>query len=380
MGENRGLSSAGRPDLVIMDDVIPSDAAYSETVRDHVTDTWFSVIRFIGRADCRFIGVGTVLHKDDLWSKISDERIGGWKHVRLRAYDPDAPEDEVEETVLWKDRWSYEKLMQVYNEEYVADNKEYLWCREMLNDPATSQTNPFIDMVFKHYDVNPADTRLIYGGEMISTNSLYRVMTIDHSQGTGNDDFVIMETGQDHRDIIFMLRVFKSDKANMAERIRMTKKWLLQRKPHKLVIERTTESMSFIDVLESELRSTGLEIRIEKPTPQKFGKKNDRITDRLIPAYAGGRIVHMRGSDVSDFIEDQLRRFDKTRKNNRDDAIDALAWCATFSRRPRPDEIMFEIPNDSLYRIRERIHSTIEEQRMPNHIVEPGWPGIRGAS
>lgn len=380
-GENRGLSSAGRPDLVVMDDIISSDAAYSETVRDHITNTWFSVIRFIGRDGCRFLGVGTVLHKDDLWSKISDGRIGGWYHVRLRAYDPDVEEEERDKTVLWPERWSWAKLKRVYEEEYVADNKEYLWQREMLNDPATNQTNPFIDASFSHYSINPADSRVIYGGELISPGTMHRVIAVDHSQGTGNDDFVVLELGTDHRGVSYVLDAFVSNDATVTERIRAIKRMMFRRSPHKLVVERTTESMTFIDVLKSELRRAGFEVRIEEPTPQKFGAKNDRVTDRLLPKYDDGRLIHEAKSDFSVKLEDQLHRFDKTRKNNRDDIVDCLAWCVIFSKAPLPSEVEFQIPNDDLYNVRKRIHDKIEEQKLPDHILteDESWPMVRGA-
>lgn len=387
-GEVRGLSSAGRPDLIVLDDIIPSTARFSEIDRNHVLDTWLSSIRFIGRQGARFIGVGTVVHSDDIWAMIADGRMGGWSFLRFAAYDANAEPDKIAETILWPERYTFESLMKIREEEYVRTNREHLWAAEMLNDPATAETHPFSGTMFKYFDWNPGDLRLTYDAQILSAESMYRVIWVDHSQGTGNDDFVVMETWTDYRGNIYPVKLYTSKIDSVGERIRVVKKFLFDRKPHKFGIEKTSESMTFIDVLRAELRRAGLEMRIETPTPQAFGAKIDRITDRLTPKYEAGKLVHpskliKRFDGISDKIEDQLKRFDKTRKNNRDDIIDCLAWSVIFSRTPEIPEVELTIPEDSLYNMRVRIHETIKKQQEANEpfgedLPDEPWPMIRG--
>ncbi len=314
--EFRGLSSDGRPDLIMMDDILPQTAQSSDKDRERVSNIFFEVIRFLGRKGARYVGTGTILHKDDLWGQIADGRIGGWEHMRLRAYDPDTKE------VLWKDRWTYEKLMHIYEEEYLRAGRGAAWFREMLNDPQDRQSNPFIEMEFVHYQNH----------DELEINKLYNVIAIDHSQGVSGDEFVIMEVGTDSEDTTYVLDYFASDVTSLDERLNRVAGFIRRRKPQQLIIERTAESLSFIDALIGHLRERGIWCPMQTPTPQKFGAKNQRITNWLAPKYYENKIVHP-NNDKGRYLENQLRMFDISRRNNRDDVADALAWALIFSRK-----------------------------------------------
>lgn len=344
--EFRGLSSDGRPDLIMMDDILPQTAQSSDKDRERVSNIFFEVIRFLGRQGARYIGTGTILHKDDLWGQIADGRIGGWKHMRLRAYNPDTKE------VLWKDRWTYERLMEIYEEEYLRAGRGAAWFREMLNDPQDKQSNPFIEMEFVKYQSH----------KELELDKLYRIIAIDHSQGVSGDEFVIMEVGTDSEDTTYVLDYFASDITSLDERLNRVAGFIRRRGPQGVIIERTAESLSFIDALKGHLRDRGIWCPIKEPTPQKFGAKNQRITNWLAPKYYENRIVHP-NSDKGRNLENQLRMFDISRRNNRDDIIDALAWAIIFSRKAGKEQKSLR-PSDWRGRIWDKMRGRNQANRI----------------
>lgn len=337
--EFRGLSSEGRPDLIVMDDIIPQTASFSDKDRERVTNTYYEVIRWLGRAKARHIGTGTILHKDDLWGQIGDNRIGGWSFMRLRAYDPDTHE------VLWEDRWSYDDLMKIYQEEYIKAGRGAAWYREMLNDPQDRQTNPFIDMEFETYD--PKEL----GDEW---KKYYALVSIDHSQGVARDDFVVMATATDDEDNTYVLDYYADDLTSLEERLNRSVAFVKKYKPQGIIIERTSESLSFIDALSARMREKSLWCPIQDPTPSKFGSKNQRITNWLSPKYIEQKILHPK-NNAGLRLENQLRTFDITRKNNRDDIIDALSWAIIFGHKSKPEKKSLR-PSGWKGKIWDRIH------------------------
>jgi hypothetical protein len=313
-GEIRGLNAAGRPDLIVLDDILPSEAATSDAERERVTNVWFSVIRFLGAAGARFVGVGTILHKQDLWCQIADGNIGGWEVKRLRACNDDFT------NILWPERWTSQALKDVYEKEYVKAGRAHLFAREMFNDPATGATHPFGNVVFKH-------------AKPPLWSDCYRVISIDHSSGTGGDDFAICETGEDSDGIVYPFEMFLSNQITLPQKLMAVEGFIRRRRPHKLVCGRTSESMTFIEVLIDHLKQRQLYSGYFIETPSETAEKNERIRAWLEARYTSGAIVHpIVGPEWLRKHEGAMRSFDVTTQRNYDDSLDVLARCCEYSK------------------------------------------------
>jgi hypothetical protein len=329
-GEARGLNTQGRPDQVELDDVLKSEAAHSDAVREKITDTLFSVVNWIGSADAHLFASATIMHKMDYWSLVSDGVIGGWAVQRLKAHEAIGDYS----NILWPERWSAEALQKEY-ESYVKAGRVHLYAREMLNDPASASTHPFANCEFGYYrpDALPMDR-------------LYRVVSIDHSSGTGGDDFAICETGEDDKGNIYVLDMYLNNTITMPGKLAQVEMFLRRRKPHRLVIGRTSESMAFINVLIPYLRAKNIHINIDEPT--EVAAKNERMRSQLEPRYLSKTIHHPQVANAQwvTKLETALRSLDVTTDNNYDDPIDVLARCVEYSKAAQPFIIREQPPED----------------------------------
>jgi len=95
-----------RPSLVLLDDVMKDETAYSPTQRDKIYRHFKRAILPLGR-DAFIIVTNTILHNDDLPSRllkeIEEERLVDWAGLRFSAITPSGEP-------LWPAHWPLEKL------------------------------------------------------------------------------------------------------------------------------------------------------------------------------------------------------------------------------------------------------------------------------
>ncbi len=355
-GESRGLNTLGRPDQIELDDVLKTEAAHSDVVRDRITDTLFSVVNWIGAMDAHTFASATIMHKMDYWSMVADGVISGWAVQRLRAHN--AIEDY--SSILWPERWTEAALRKEYSN-YVSTGRTHLYAREMLNDPASASTHPFANVEFKYWK------------PPIPIERLYRVISIDHSAGTGGDDFAICETGEDDKGNIYILDMYLNNQINLAQKLEKVLGFLYKYNklmPQKLVCGRTSESMTFIDVLRDYLRLKLISIAIQEPN--EVAEKNERMRSRLEPRYLDGSIYHPEAMlPWKTKFESALRSLDVTTHNNYDDPLDVLARCVEYSRPAQPYVVHETRPTDPRHaRIWDAMHRTRIADDNPEY---PKW-------
>jgi hypothetical protein len=319
-GEARGLNTLGRPDQIELDDVLKSEAASSDTVREKITDTLFSVVNWIGSADAHLFASATIMHKTDFWSLVADGVIGGWAVQRLKAHNGIGDYS----NILWPERWTAEAIDKEYKS-YLNTGRVHLYAREMLNDPASASTHPFANVEFRYYKPTA-----------VPMDRLYRVISIDHASGTGGDDFAICETGEDDKGNIYVLDLYLNNTITMPQKLSQVEAFIRRRKPHRLVIGRTSESMSFIEVLKNYLKGKLIFLNIDEPS--EVASKNERMRSQLEPRYLSGTIHHpqIEGAQWVTKMETALRSLDVTTDRNYDDPIDVLSRCVEYSRQAEP--------------------------------------------
>lgn len=305
-GESRGLNREGRPYRIHLDDVLPTESATSYAIREEVTDRYFSMIRPMGEEGSRISIVGTVMHRDDLLWKIARGDIEGFSVNVISAYDQETKE------VAWPQRWTYEDLERIRITEYAKAGKIHLFKREFLSDPAESDTHPL-----QEYEIKTVPR--------VDKVNCYRVVSIDNAQGTGQDNFAIVETGQNIDGEIQILTVKYDNTWKHDRRIEESLKVLRHRKPKMLIVQKTSESITFIEQLAKAMKEEGIKLDITTPTWSKAGGKNELIHGWLEHPLSTGDIVAEAGETRRyripgiPRINDELHSFDVFSDRNMDD-------------------------------------------------------------
>ena len=326
MSESRGANYAeagGRPKMITLDDIIPTTAYTSETIRETITDRYLSMVLPMRTKGGQIRINGTVAHRDDLIGLILSGRLEGYSLTppdHRKAYNERTGE------VLFKGRWDLDTIMELKRSQYDSVGRSYMWRKEMLNDPTEADSHPFYSATLPTY--KPAANRT-QGGVLPYT--LHRVVSIDHAQGSGMDYFVAIETGMDAAGNVFVLELKRSNEWDMNRRIAEVIAMLRRRPPHFLVVEDTTESRTFIEVLINVLAEEGIHVNLERPSASSRGNKNMHILGRLQPIIADGALIVPEGDDV---IQKELHNFDLSSKRNVDDVIDALASGVRYHQKP----------------------------------------------
>lgn len=106
------ITKPQRPDLLVCDDILNDKWIKNRIQRDKIEEWFFSpVFNAVDSEEGDIIVVGTVLHHDDLLSRIwkDTERTGDWIKLKRPACSFDSQSGEMT-NVLWPGRWSAEKL------------------------------------------------------------------------------------------------------------------------------------------------------------------------------------------------------------------------------------------------------------------------------
>jgi hypothetical protein len=314
-GEARGLNRAGRPDLIVLDDILPTEAATSEAIREDVTNRYFSMIRPMGEAGSKINVIGTVMHRDDLLWKLGSGKIKGYTSTILKAYDE-------HNVPLWPERWSYEDLMRVREDEYVNAGRIHLFRREYLSDPAEDESHPLSKFDWP-----------VHNNKTLTSGAMYRVIAIDHAHGTGRDNFVIGEGWWNNEGHCYLADFALSNEWDLNRRLHEVLKFLERRRPHKLVCQRTVESLSFIEQLTGFLKERKAYMPIEQPTANKAGDKNERIYAYMQPRLENENIsIPEHDPKWARQIVSEAHNFDMTTKNNMDDCLDVASMILKYGR------------------------------------------------
>jgi hypothetical protein len=365
MSKNRGLNVEGRPDLVVMDDIYPDEARTSDAVREKITDIMLSAIEFLGEMGAKHRGVGTPLHPDDFWWKIAKGDIGGWNCRILEAHDDNF------DNILWPDRYPDKQAFILLQEEaYIPAGRMHLYNAELRCNPTSAANMPFAQVAFLRYrNINPLE--------------LYRVLAIDNSAGQGGDNFCIYELGAGIRYTAetdpgvtetrynkYLLDCFATNQITLQGKYQAVEMRFERRRPHRVVCGSTSESKDFIQGLGNYMRSRGhTNFNVEEY--KEVTAKNERIVSWLAYDYAAGTILHPEPKTspwVTEY-ESELRSFDKTRKNQKDDRLDTGAKASHMCRPATPQEVREPPPQDPIHRrLYEDLHGIGRAKEAPKLI------------
>jgi len=139
-----------RPTHIICDDLLKDEEVESASKREFLY-RWFKRVVFNLGKDALVAVVNTIMHPDDLPSRLKEEikegRLKDWICIWLAARD-------VYGRPIWPQRWSDEELK--HKEEKLGPE---IWATEMNNDPLPESSKKFRSEWFVYYDITDIDLR-----------------------------------------------------------------------------------------------------------------------------------------------------------------------------------------------------------------------------
>lgn len=184
-----------RPDMVILDDILNDKYIRNRDTRDAL-ERWFFDAAFNAMDSDKgdlFVH-GTVLHSDDLLSRLwrDQDRTRTWVKRRTPACEVDADGNFV--NVLWPDRWNATKLAQRRQ-----DIGSLSFSREFLLSPREDQAAMFHHDWFRHYIHHTvsgeAFNSLMQAGYRPLPQDLLLITAIDpNTKDRDKDDYTVVAT------------------------------------------------------------------------------------------------------------------------------------------------------------------------------------------
>jgi hypothetical protein len=328
-------------DIVIADDLVVPENAYTEDGRDSVSkkSSQFTSIRNAGGFT---LACGTRYHPNDVYATwkgqeydvFNDEgelveRKPVWEikeyvvetdgvFVWPRAIRPkDGKAFGFDKQVLSRIRAEYSDTTQFYSQYY--------------NDPNDPGSNRIARDKFQYYDrkfLKQSDGHWFYRGNRLN---VYASIDFAFSMGKRSDDTAIVVIGVDADNYIFVLDIacFKTDKISdyFKEIAQLHSKWEFK----KLRAEVTVAQTVIVRDLKDRMRAEGLSISIDEFRPNRSeGSKEERIAAALEHRYENREIWHYKGG-YTDVLEEQLVQA----RPAHDDIKDALAAAVSIAIKPK---------------------------------------------
>lgn len=185
----------------------------------------------------------------------------------------------------------------------------------------STETHPFLSYEVQIGQRSPSDI-----------HDMYRVISVDFSHCVGGDNFVIIEQGRDWHGNTYILDAFISNSASLPGRLQAVARMVKNRRPDKLIVERNTDSLSFIQALPAVLAANDCSIKIIDPPASKRGDKNSFIVSWLEPLFSIQSLFCI--TRLCDIIQSEMYSFDVTSKDNKDDVLDAIASGVRYLKTP----------------------------------------------
>ncbi len=342
-------------DLMILDDLVTPENAYTETGREAVK-TKYSLLASIEGTDAREIVVGTRYHPLDVYSEMLDARVEQFDVDdnivdELPLYD--VFQREVEDSAvrdgtgnfLWPRAARKDGKWFGFNREVLAkkraqyrDKKQYY--AQYYNDPNDTANAPIKAEWFQYYDpakLHLREGRWTYDGFRLN---VFAAMDFAYSLAKRADFTTIMVVGLNHEGSIFVLDMdrFKADTIGsyFDHLLKMHQKWGFQ----KVRAETTAGQMMIVkDLKQNYIERHGLLLSVDEHNPTRHeGDKQERINATLQTPYRDLRVWHPRSHNLTQVLEEELIQEQPAHDDLKDalaSAIDVAVAPIRTSRRPR---------------------------------------------
>lgn len=134
-------------DLIIGDDVVDRESAYTQDARDKLSEYWSGDVMSRRSPVSKVIVIGQRIHFLDLYGELAEKTYTRgplmnqplWEHVNYPAIlDWDA------QTVLWPEEWPFERLMETY-EDLKRKHNSWLWESMYQQNPIPPEDRLVLD-------------------------------------------------------------------------------------------------------------------------------------------------------------------------------------------------------------------------------------------
>jgi len=304
-GSLRGMRKReSRPDLILCDDVLKDTDAESPSKREKIYRRFKRTIIPMADRDAFIIFTNTILHHDDLPSRLLKEvkegKLKDWFAVKFKAIFKD---ENGKEKALWNDYWSLDRLYQRKTE-----IGSIAFATEYLNEPLSEEDMVFKPEWFQYYE--PTE---------IVNKRLDIVMAVDPATGKKTGDYsAIVVAGKDKESgIIYVLDAF-GDKISDLKLINKIVEFYLKYNPRIIIFEEVVFQEIYKNQVMREASRQGVHLPIKGIKPKV--SKEMRI-QKLSPLVENGLLRFKKSQKL---LIDQMIEFPK---GSHDDLPDALAYA-----------------------------------------------------
>lgn len=330
-------------DLLILDDIVVYENAYTEEGRERVS-LLYSLLASIAGTDASMLVVGTRYHPNDLYGTLIGKRIQRYSEKGELVEEVDLYEvfqREVENIgdgtgeYLWPRQQNKDGRWFGFNQQILEEKKaNYLdkvqFRAQYYNDPNAADGNGIARECFQYYDkhflTNDNGTWRLNGKRL----NVFASMDFAYTTKPESDYTSIVVVGVDSNYNYYVLDIdrFKTELiSEMYERLlRMHNKWQF----HKVRAEVTAGQVAIVnDLKHSYIRPNGLALSIEEYRPK--GNKEERMRAVLQPRYQNRQVWHYLGGNCQ-ILEDELVLSHPAH----DDVKDAITSCFDSCTAPAP--------------------------------------------
>jgi|GEM_PF-283846 predicted phage terminase large subunit-like protein len=289
-----------RPDLVICDDIMRDELAYSSVQREKLYDWFKRTVLPLGK-DIFIVVINTIFHADDLPSRllreIEEGKLSSWLGLRFSAFLEDG------KTPLWPEYWSRKAL-----EEKKQALGSLKFATEYMNEPLLEEDRLFKEEWFQFYSAK----------ELPERDSLEVVMGVDPAVGKAGGDYsAIVVLGRHGSGLLYVLETYArkvSPTGFMDALFEIYERW----KPGVILFE----TVAFQEVYKDEILREGSRRGIFLPIKEVKPRASKEVrAQKLAPLIENGLLLFRKEQKL---LIQQLVEFPK---GDHDDLVDALVYA-----------------------------------------------------
>ena len=334
-----------RPDLIVGDDLENDDIVLNPERREKFRKWFMNALMPCGSDTCLIRIVGTILHLDSMLNRRMEDPT--WAKLFYAA------ESDGFKNVLWKEKFSGEKLKDIY-QGYLADGNPEGYAQEYRNQPVAIENAFFNPDYF--YDFERDDD-----GNWIEPNLEYfAAADFAISEKEKADFTVIIVGGMSPEGLLYIVNVnqFKGDSKMIIDELIATQRhW----KPNTFTFETAKIDKAIGPFLEQEQLKQRVYLNIHKETPSQ--SKTMRARSIQAMHKAGAIRYDKKASWYPAFESELLLVADSGPRGRHDDMFDAFAYLGLTIDQFYDAQSDEEIENEEYEQIFEDYH----DQGRDNH-------------
>jgi hypothetical protein len=331
-------------DIVILDDLVVRENAYTEEGRGRVRDT-YSLLASIESAEAKEWAVGTRYHPKDLYENMmqmeyekydEDGEILGVEQVYEVFERPVENRGDGSGEFLWPRQRRYDGKWFGFDQNILAQKRsKYMdatqFYAQYYNRPEDRENPAVNPSTFQYYDralLDRRNGRWAYNG---NTLNVFAAIDFAFSRGKKADWTALVVIGVDATNNVYVLDIITLKTDRISDYYKAIMDSYVKWEYSKLRAEITIAQQAIVrELKEGYIKPNGLSIRIEEYRPTRNeGTKEERIASTLEPRYDNLSMWHYKGGNCQ-LLEEEL----VLKHPPHDDIKDCLASAIAISCPP----------------------------------------------